>query len=853
MRGPPPWPAFCEIPRFVRGRRPSAPRGASLKPTSRTTVGARIATGAACLSLLLGPVPHPAWAQPRLLLFLNGTEVSTPVVSAEQVGSEIFLPVAPIADRLQAALELTPDVRLVVSDPVLGRTTEYEQATGIVRRDGTILFGLAAGLVRGSQVADLQAPLPLVTILFDLEAQIPSAGDRVELASRVGVPEARLHSPADLHVRDLRYRGYANHFDGFTDGGLGIDATARVHRGILEASALGQGEEGQIAYLRSATLTYRDPVRSIWSAGDLRGVGEMGWLLAAGRGGRWSHRSKSSERRTSAGIYELLVGSKNVGRRINAPSFDGLTGLVEHAVTPPSRDGRGTHLALGGGWLGRTESMPAGVLTAADLLLRDQTYRLGARAGLFAGTDRGAGNGTGLELRGEWNPYRIWHLGGRFGNYDSDFRLPRPSFPEAGTRNVSFDTSVQPDPWLRLSLSHSQQHSIVAGKRMNRLENGTIGVTTPSLYLRNMYLSLSQYVDSTGRDTKSVSLNFDGGKGPIRWFAASRRQWDDTGGSWGHTIGATARTIAGDGQFSTAVADGRLDAVSLYWNSPLFAQRSLQVGLGDRWERIANLNGKHMYGQFRLTWRTRSGHGLEFAVEENQATTSVRLSVSGDFLFPDVGDAPVGGLGSFEPTRGIVFGQVYQDKNLNGRFDDEDRPLPDVVIRLDGGRHRRVTDDLGRYEFSAVEAGPHTLDIAGETVRADLTLLEDASHPVHLPAMSRMQIDFRVAANRAISGVIFADRNGNGTWDAGEEGLADVRLYVAGGRDAVSFYDGSFRLGDVPPGTRVLLVDSTSLPPQLELPASITLVVEAGRDPAALEIAVPVTGRPVTRKKFTGD
>ncbi|MGH7341738.1 MAG: carboxypeptidase-like regulatory domain-containing protein, partial [Candidatus Rokuibacteriota bacterium] len=198
-----------------------------------------------------------------------------------------------------------------------------------------------------------------------------------------------------------------------------------------------------------------------------------------------------------------------------------------------------------------------------------------------------------------------------------------------------------------------------------------------------------------------------------------------------------------------------------------------------------------------------------------------------------------------------VFGQVYEDENLNGRFDGEDRPLPDVVIRLDGGRHRRVTDDQGRYEFSAVEAGSHTVDVAGETVRADLTLLEDASHPVQLPAMSRMQIDFRVAANRSITGVVFADRNANGAWDAGEEGLPDVRLYVAGGRDALSFHDGSFRLGDVPPGTRVLLVDRTSLPPQLELPPSMTLVIEADRDPAPVEIAVPVTGRPVTRKRFS--
>lgn len=791
--------------------------------------------------------------EPRLLVFLNGSEVQTPIVSAERRGSEILLPVGPLSARLQseAAFDAVSG-KLIVSDPVLGRVTEYEQATGLVRRDGTILFGLAAGLLRGTRLADLVAPLPLVTILFHLEAEIPPGGDRVELYSRVGAPAGRLHPRTSVHMRDLRYDGYLNRYDGFTDGGLGVDAAARLSDGVLEVSAFGQAEEGHLGHLRNASITYRDPRYGVWSAIDLRSVGELPWLAAAGRGAAWSRVSPTSGKRTAAGIYETLVFSENLGRRVSAPRFEGLTVLGEHAVVPAKIGEPGSEVALGGGWLSRTEFLPAGLFTMTDLMHRSRTANLGLRAGLFAGTDQTADNGSGVELHGEWLPHRVWGIGGHFTRFDQAFRLPRPSFPEAGTRNLFFDTTLQPDPWFRVSASHGEQHSLSSGSLRSRLDNLSMGVSTPSPVVRSIHLSGSLYSDSASTDTRSLSLNLEGGGRRVRWFGSSRRQWDTVGDSWTQTLGGSGYTPAGDGQLSGSLVDGRLDGVAFYWTLPPLLDRTLQIGLGDRWERLANLDGEHFYGQFRAAWRGRGGHGVELSIEENQTTTSVRLSVSGGFLFPDVGTAPDVEFGTFDPSRGVLFGRAYVDANLNGTFDEGETPLAGVAVRLDGGRWRRETGADGRYEFPAVEAGQHRVELAEETVRADLTLLERNGGEVELPAMSRLQVDFRVAQNRAITGLVFADRNNNGRRDADEEGLPDVRLFVAGGADAITFHDGTFRMGDVAPGTRVLLVDGTSLASSFQLPGARQVQVAAGSDPEPLEIGVPVRPRPVERRVFSG-
>ena len=72
-------------------------------------------------------------------------------------------------------------------------------------------------------------------------------------------------------------------------------------------------------------------------------------------------------------------------------------------------------------------------------------------------------------------------------------------------------------------------------------------------------------------------------------------------------------------------------------------------------------------------------------------------------------------------------GTLYSDMNANGEFDDDDRPIADLLVVLDGDTENpAVTDEAGGYAFHDVAFGDHTLLIQEQVESQDqdpLTLL----------------------------------------------------------------------------------------------------------------------------------
>ncbi len=79
-----------------------------------------------------------------------------------------------------------------------------------------------------------------------------------------------------------------------------------------------------------------------------------------------------------------------------------------------------------------------------------------------------------------------------------------------------------------------------------------------------------------------------------------------------------------------------------------------------------------------------------------------------------------------------------------------------------------------------------------------------------------------------IAGRVFLDANGNGHFDAGEQGLANVRVQV-GSNNAMTDSAGAYRLWDVVPFEPVAIaVDSLSFESPLWVPARLAVIVAAG-------------------------
>lgn len=192
---------------------------------------------------------------------------------------------------------------------------------------------------------------------------------------------------------------------------------------------------------------------------------------------------------------------------------------------------------------------------------------------------------------------------------------------------------------------------------------------------------------------------------------------------------------------------------------------------------------------------------------------------------------------------GALSGKVYQDINLNGRFDPGvDKPQEAVQVRVDGNFYE-MTDRNGDFKVENVKSGQHLIYIDLLTVRADLTLLTSAQHAVMLNSGRDLIVDFRLVRTGRMKGVVWMDDNDNGKVDDGEQLLADVRVVTGSGRDTLTDSQGQFILGDLPPGEHVVLIDEKTLPENARSAAgSLRVNIEAGGE--TNNVSFPIVERP---------
>lgn len=192
---------------------------------------------------------------------------------------------------------------------------------------------------------------------------------------------------------------------------------------------------------------------------------------------------------------------------------------------------------------------------------------------------------------------------------------------------------------------------------------------------------------------------------------------------------------------------------------------------------------------------------------------------------------------------GALSGKVYQDINLNGRFDPGvDKPQEGVQVRVDGNFYE-MTDRNGDFKVENVKSGQHLVYIDLLTVRADLTLLTSAQHAVMMNSGRDLIVDFRLVRTGRMKGVVWMDLNDNGKVDDGEQLLADVRVVTGSGRDTLTDAEGQFILGDLPPGEHVVLIDEKTLPENTRSAArSLRVNIEAGGETS--NVGFPIVARP---------
>jgi uncharacterized protein (DUF2141 family) len=151
-------------------------------------------------------------------------------------------------------------------------------------------------------------------------------------------------------------------------------------------------------------------------------------------------------------------------------------------------------------------------------------------------------------------------------------------------------------------------------------------------------------------------------------------------------------------------------------------------------------------------------------------------------------------------TKGSIAGNVFNDLNGNYAKGAGENGLAGRTVWLDtdndgvkdAAEVATTTDAQGNYKFENLNAGTYNVRVlapAGQRITAPGSV---GKHVVTLlNGQAAAARNFGLTARTQISGVVFKDTDGDGKRDAGEAGMANVRVYI----DADN--DGQYDVGEI--------------------------------------------------------
>ncbi len=261
-----------------------------------------------------------------------------------------------------------------------------------------------------------------------------------------------------------------------------------------------------------------------------------------------------------------------------------------------------------------------------------------------------------------------------------------------------------------------------------------------------------------------------------------------------------ASFFSGDGSLSYLWADrrGRIN-LNLGFKTPMPGREAYQFTAGSR-----------------ISWEFESGLTAEFSASRLYQTI---FDVDPIYSF-ELGFSQVLGFGSgriigqthtgSNQHNNFIAGLVFLDLNGNGIYDPGE-PLLENIPLVSGGISRS-TDKNGRFLFENLLPGIYEVKFDETTLPADYSIVTSPK-VVELRENENFFLEFGVTANGIISGRVFLDRNLSGTYDAGDEPMSFVGIYIETlERVIYTRRDGTFYLENVPLGEHKLRVLDETLP-----------------------------------------
>ena len=155
---------------------------------------------------------------------------------------------------------------------------------------------------------------------------------------------------------------------------------------------------------------------------------------------------------------------------------------------------------------------------------------------------------------------------------------------------------------------------------------------------------------------------------------------------------------------------------------------------------------------------------------------------------------------------GSVAGRVFNDLLQRGR--QKAGSLPGVAgVRISlhpvdspGGHLSLTVDAGGAYQFRNLPPGKYTLEIDPTTLPADFSLPRQYSWLLTVAPLENLYQDIPLVAQRAVSGVVFIDKDGDGRFDPEKDQPVEGARVITSEIEVTTGKAGSYILRNIPAG-----------------------------------------------------
>ena len=800
-------------------------------------------------------------AQENSIIIVNERALVGPNSAAQLRGGRLFLPVATIAQALGDTLSSDSTQRIVTIRRQNGTTAVFNAPLNEVRENGALILTVSgtADLVFPPTPNELMLPAEIVAALLDVVVRRDES--QAIVISRKGVQADTIRTGAKhapWQIFQIEYDYNFSHYTTSGDHSLVLRGTGRVgdaRLSFIANSSVSTPFNSSRGNLLGGTVRLDRPNGQSFVGGEFGTGTDLTFLTAAVRGGLVQlpfHRVRLDffGGQTTSGISETLGNLTQNPFSALAVRYD--TKIFGALATTATYGPRQPEFTFSAGAMHFDRANRKGNTLTGGMKYMSGLNRLEAdvAVGEFSGIDRNGtqvnGSDIAVNLSGSYRLTEQLIAQGRYAYVGPTFLSPQSGLHQP-TSLAAAGLSWQPRRWVTAAINASSATTPGRLGQFNRYITATVSLA-PDNAMPALFISHTQSGNEQLRNSAFTLITAT--KKFHRWYMF-------VNGSRVKTFGDSVLNVQGGGNIKINESNtlevsqslgsrGFLSGMATWQMSNLFHDRlSFSGGLGyTRSDSAAFHTSQHLSAFVKLPRNST----VQLSYLRTETGVTALLSLHGLFFSNKRAERAINGPLTELNSYASVYGRVYQDVNLNGRYDPGvDQPQANARVRVDGNRYV-VSDDSGIFRVDSVARGEHAVYLDLLSVRADLTLLDQTQQQITIESTRDVIVDFRVVRTGRITGLVWFDTNENGRLDAGEQPLPDVRVVTGSGRDTLTDDKGYFIIGDLPPGEHILLLDEKTIPEQTRsITGSQTIKVAAGNETSTL---FPVTRLPAQIKKF---